>query len=57
MFGLEELFDFNKNGKMDPFERASMHEFLMEEERNSKKRKSRFDHGRFDDTEDDEEND
>ena len=52
MFGLEELFDLNKDGRLDALERASMHEFLQEDEKRSGKRNSRFDHSRFDDTDD-----
>ena len=42
MFGMEGMFDLNKNGRMDGFERAAMHEFLMDNDRKSRKKTSRF---------------
>ena len=37
MFGLDQLFDFNKNGKLDAFERASEMAFLSSAEEESRK--------------------
>ena len=39
MFGLDEMFDMNKNGKLDAFENAVKLEFLDTMERDSKARK------------------
>ena len=37
MFGLDQLFDFDKNGKLDAFERASEMAFLSSAEEESRK--------------------
>ena len=37
MFGLDQLFDFNRNGKLEAFERASEMAFLYSAEQNSRK--------------------
>ena len=49
MFGLDQLFDFDKNGKLDAFERASEMAFLSSAEEESRKpgRKSGRSSGRL----------
>ena len=37
MFGLDQLFDFDKNGKLDAFERAYEMSFLYSAEEDSRK--------------------
>ena len=37
MFGLDQLFDFDKNGRLDAFERASEMAFLYSAEEDSRK--------------------
>ena len=37
MFGLDQLFDFNRNGKLEAFERASEMAFLYSAEQTSRK--------------------
>jgi len=39
MFGLEDLFDFDHNGKMDAFENAAMHTSLYDLTNDTRKRR------------------
>lgn len=49
MFGLDQLFDFNGNGKLDAFERACEMTFLYNTEEASGKPDRRYgDHTGFD---------
>lgn len=49
MFGLDQLFDFNGNGKLDAFERACEMTFLYNAEEASGKPDRRYgDHTGFD---------
>ena len=43
MFGLDQLFDFDKNGKLDAFERASEMTFLYSAEEAAEKSAGRYD--------------
>ena len=42
MFGLDTLFDFDKNGKLDAFERATEMAFLSSAEEASRKSDRRY---------------
>ena len=42
MFGLDTLFDFDKNGKLDAFERAAEMAFLSRAEEASRKSDRRY---------------
>ena len=42
MFGLDTLFDFDKNGKLDAFERATEMAFLSSVEEASRKSDRRY---------------
>lgn len=42
MFGLDNLFDFNRNRKMDTLENASMHASLYDLTNENRKRKRNF---------------
>ena len=37
MFGIEKMFDLNRNGRMEAAERATMFEFLSEVEKRSER--------------------
>ena len=42
MFGLDQLFDFDKNGRLDVFERAAEMTFLYSSEEESRKSGRRY---------------
>ena len=49
MFGLDQLFDFNRNGKLEAFERASEMAFFYSAEQASRKADRGYgDHTGFD---------